>query len=647
MINKYLKQSFYGLVLFLLLCTITNSTQAQLFVNKEIANAYNSATRSEDGKSGKNYWQNSSDYKINVKFTPESRIIDGQETITYFNNSPDTLKLLVVRLYQDIFKKGNKRTLEVDPGDLTDGVEVHSVKIHNQELLGEDKGNYIIRGGVNVNASLPGYGGGTNMYITLPEALAPKSSLEMSIKWSFKVPAKTQIRMGTYDSTSFFIGQWYPQIAVYDDINGWDTHDYTGLCEFYNDFSNFDVEISVPENFVVWATGNLDNANEVLNEPYLGKFLKAQNSAETVTIATPTDFKTSKVTKSNEWNVWKYHAKNISDFAFALSNHYVWEACSVETDKANGMKTFLQNAYNEEHADYKEVTEIGRKSLLFLSETRPGIPYPFPCMSIFDGADGMEYPMMTNIGSFDNRGETVYAHSHEITHSYFPFYVGTNETKYGWMDESMAVFLPEAIQKEIEPTKDMAPYTTYVYSYFGGKEFEPAVITPTYYLTKDIYFILNYGKAEQILRLLEMQLGKEIFDKCLKEFISRWKYKHPTPYDFFYTFNNVSGQNLDWFWKAWYFEQGVPDMAITSATYEKGKCTVKIKNTGNLPLPVSLQFTTEDGKTVSYDASADIWKDGKKETEIVKEVKQKVTAIKLGNAYIPDSKPSDNNLKIK
>ncbi len=630
------------------LCVLTQSVFAQdLFVNKEIQKAYNAETRSKDGKPGKNYWQNSSDYKIQAKVFPKTGILEGQEFITYYNNSPDTLKRIVVRLYQDLFKKGNRRTLEVDPADLTDGVDIRSVKIRNRELIGKDKGNYIIRGGVNVNSSIPGYEGGTNMYITLPEALAPKSSLKIAIEWSFKIPSKTQIRMGTYDSTSFFLGQWYPQMAVYDDVDGWDTHDYNGLAEFYNDFSNYEVEVSVPANFIVWATGTLSNPEELLNEPYLTKYKNAHNSAETVTIAKPEDYKNGKITKQNTWNVWKYKASKVSDFSFALSNHHIWEACNVDVDKANGKKVFLQTAYNNEHADYKEVTDIARKTILFLSVKKPGVAFPFPCMTVFDGADGMEYPMMTNVGSCTERGETVYAQSHEITHTYFPFYVGINETKYGWMDESMAVFLPEEIQKEIEPTKDVAPYTTYIYSYFGGREFEPPVITPTNYLTKDIYFILNYGKAEQILRLLEMQTGKELFAICLKEFINRWQYKHPTPYDFFNTFNNVSGQNLNWFWKAWYFEQGIPDLSITSASYKDGECSVTIKNTGGLPLPILLQFTLQDGSKVEYDVPADTWKDGKKETLITKEIKLPVTEIKLGNREIPDANSLDNKYKIK
>ncbi len=635
-LNRIFQKEYTSVLLIIvMLCFSAKSISAQekLFVSKEIIKAYTSETRSIDGKPGKNYWQNSSDYKIKVKFSPETGIVEGQEEITYHNNSPDTLKTLVVRLYQDIFKKGAARTLEVNPDDLTDGVLIKSVMNNGKTISVKAEDKLIGRRG-------------TNMYVTLNEAIKPKATAQIAIEWSFKVPSKTQIRMGTYDSTSCFMGQWYPQIAVYDDISGWDTHDYTGLAEFYNDFGNFDVEISIPGNYVVWATGNLLNPGELLNEPYLAKYQQALNSSETVTIALPEDYNKGNITKQRAWNTWKYKAENVSDFAFALSDHYVWEGCSIEAG-INGRKVFIQTAYNAKHGDYKEVIEIARKTIIFLSEKLPGVPYPFPCMSIFDGADGMEYPMMTNVGSFEDRGEVVYAHSHEITHTYFPFYVGTNETKYGWMDESMAVFLPEVLQKQIEPTKDVAPYTTYVYSLYGGKEFEPAVMTPTYYLTPDIYFILNYGKAEQTLRLLEMQVGKDVFINCLKVFMERWKYKHPTPYDFFNTFNHTSGQDLTWFWKPWYFEQGFPDLTLSSATYKDGKCTVEIKNSGTLPLPVYLRFDTENGEEIRYDLPADTWKDGKNKIVVTREIKQKVTKIILGNSQVPDTNPSDNNFKIK
>ncbi|HPI29793.1 MAG TPA: M1 family metallopeptidase [Bacteroidales bacterium] len=635
MIKHYLRFIFSASVI-MMMCgpyAETVSAQESLFLSKEIAQAIRSGTRTTDGNPGKKYWQNTADYKIKVKFFPETGYVEGQEEITYYNNSPDTLKTLVIRLYQDLFKKGAARTLDVYPVDLTDGVLIKQVMNNGRTISAKAEDNRITRRG-------------TNMYVTLNDPLNTKASTKITIDWSFRMPSKTQIRMGTYDSTSFFIGQWYPQIAVYDDISGWDTRDYTGLAEFYNDFGNFDVEISVPGKYVVWATGNLVNPGDLLNEPYLAKYREALSSSETVTIALPDDYNKGNVTKQGAWNTWKYKADNVSDFAFALSDHFVWEGCSIEAG-TGGRKVFIQTAYNAKHSDYKEVIAIARKTILFLSEKLPGVPYPFPCMSIFDGADGMEYPMMTNVGSSEDRGDVVYAHSHEITHTYFPFYVGTNETKYGWMDESMAVFLPEALQKEIEPTKDVASYTTHVYSYYGGREFEPAVMTPTYYLTPEIYFILNYGKAEQILRLLEIQLGKDVFSKCLKGFMDSWKYKHPTPYDFFNCFNQISGQDLTWFWKPWYFEQGFPDLTISSATYEAGKCTVEIKNSGTLPLPVYLLFDTENGEKIRYDLPADTWKDGKNITIVTLEIKQKVTKITLGNSQVPDGNPSDNNFKIK
>jgi hypothetical protein len=614
--------------------SINLSGQSSLFINKEMLKSYQQNTRSKDGKPGEKYWQNSSDYVINVSFNPKTGTIEGIENIIYYNNSPDTLKKIIVRLYQDLFKKGVSRQYDVDPIDINDGVKIKLLNVNNSELEINNQNN---------NA----YRIGTNLCIPLYKPLLPKSNTKLLIEWSFKVPQKTQIRMGTYDSTSFFIGQWYPQIAVYDDIAGWDTHDYNGLSEFYNDFSNYTVNISVPSGFVVWATGNLKNPEAILNEQTLDKFRKAINSDKTITIATPQDYSNQKIFKNLNVNKWKFEAKNVSDFAFSTSNHYVWEASSVEVDESVKRRVLIQTAYNDTHSDYKEVTEIAKKTILFLSNNSPGIPYPFPCMSIFDGADGMEYPMITNVGSCKERGETIYAQTHEITHSYFPFYAGTNETMYGWMDESLTVLLPEELQTEIEPTKDVPVYTTKVYSHYAGRMSEPVVMTPTNYLTKDIYFFLNYGKAEQILRLLEIQVGKKVFKNCIREFLNRWKYKHPSPYDFFNTFNNISGNDLIWFWKPWYFEQGIPDLSVKNASWENGVCKVTIKNNDALPLPVYLQFTTDDGNIIIHEYSSEIWKEGKDEIVISKNIIKKVTEINIGNKFIPDCNNSDNNFKLK
>ncbi len=402
-------------VLIILVFAINSRAQQKLIVPKGNAKAFDNQTRQQDGNPGKNYWQNTSDYFIKASVDVDKKTLTGQEKIIYYNNSPDSLSTIVIRLYQDIFKKGANRNsiVEVDPRDVNDGVNISSVKVNNSEIVLDGENSQVQRTG-------------TLMFVTLNNKLAPHKNVEFQIDWDFHIPEHTLIRMGTIDSTSLFIGQWYPQVAVYDDINGWDTRSYNGMAEFYNDFCNFEAEITVPENFMVWATGEPQNMKDVLQPAYYDKYIKASVSDEIVNVITEADLKSGKITTKN--HTWKYKAANVSDFAFGISDHYLWDVTSAEVDKLTKRRTIVGVAYNKNSVNFNKVAEIARETVKSLSADMPGIPYPFPYITVYNGDFGMEYPMITNVGADEGYGMTVYANSHEITHAYFPFYVGTNET---------------------------------------------------------------------------------------------------------------------------------------------------------------------------------------------------------------------------
>ncbi|MCK5823449.1 MAG: M1 family metallopeptidase [Bacteroidales bacterium] len=621
-------------LLIILALSLNSFAQENLIISKETRNAINKKTRQKNGEPGKKYWQNTSDYFIKASVDAKKGILTGEEKIVYHNNSPDSLKTIVIRLYQDIFKKGANRLAisKVDPRDINNGVNISRVAVNKTEFNLSDKKSQIKRRG-------------TLMLIRLNEKLAPKKNIELEIKWDFNIPKYTLLRMGTFDSTSFFLGQWYPQIAVYDDIRGWDTRSYNGMAEFYNDFANFDVEITVPDNFMVWATGTPQNLEEVLQPEFYNKYKKASASDDIINVITEKDLDKSNIRTTN--NVWKYKASKVTDFAFSLSNHYVWDVTSVIVDKKTNRRTIVGVAYKNDSENFDKVAYISKETIKSLSENMPGIPYPFPYLTVFNGDFGMEYPMMTNVGTYPDYNTTVYANSHEITHGYFPFYVATNETRHGWLDEGLVVFMPEKIQKKLEPTLDIAKSYTKSFSDYSGTENEPAVITPTYYLDGKIYFYLNYCKTEEALRMLEMHLGEELFKNCLQEFINRWKYKHPSPFDFFFTFNDVSKQNLNWFWEKWYFQHGgYPDLAITYVRKNNNILDITISNKGNIPIPVEISLFNNDKliKTISKPAS--VWKNNKKEINVSFKTTEKITNIKLGNEIIPDSNSKDNNKYI-
>jgi len=604
--------------------------QEKLITPKGNAMAFDRQTRQKDGNPGAKYWQNSSDYSIQTSVDVKHKLLSGREKIVYYNNSPDSLGTIVVRLYQDLFKKGANRNaiVPVNPLDIHDGVNIKNLKINNSSITD----NFVKREG-------------TLMYIRLKDKLAPHNKIEIEMEWYFNFPERTLIRMGTIDSTSLFVGQWYPQIAVYDDINGWDTRSYNGMAEFYNDFSNFEVEITVPEKFLVWSTGAPQNLGEVLQRKYLERYDKASISNEISHVITDEDLKKGDITTQN--HTWKYKATNVSDFAFGISDHYLWDVTSVEVDKTSKRRTVIGVAYNKNAKYFDKVAEISRETVRSLSGEMPGIPYPFPYLTVYNGDFGMEYPMITNVGADQDYGMTVYANSHEITHAYFPFYVGTNETKNGWMDEGLVVYMPEKMQSKLAPGLNIAKHNTDAFSYYSGIEDEPALITPTHYLDAKIYFYLNYAKSEQALRMLELELGDELFKKCLQTFMDRWKYKHPTPLDFFNTFNDVSNRNLNWYWQAWYFQYGgIPDLAFTNVSRTGNHFDITVENKGDLPIPVVISFFNNDKLVKTVTKSASLWQN-QGQIQVGIDLSETITKITIGSETIPDGNPKDNEYQIK
>lgn len=615
-------------LLFLVIPCISQS-QDELIIPKKNRTAFEKQTRQQNGMPGKNYWQNSADYFIKVDVDVKNKKISGSERIVYYNNSPDTLKTLVIRLYQDLFKKGvNRNTIvDVNPLDIHDGVNISKVVLNSAEL----KPSGLKRQG-------------TIMFVPLKQRLAPGNKAELEIAWDFKFPEHTLIRMGTIDSSSLFVAQWYPQIAVYDDVYGWDTRSYNGMAEFYNDFNNYEVDITVPDKFLVWATGEPLNLKEVLQSSYYDRYTKASASDDITPVIKPEELQKGLITTNV--HTWKYKASGVSDFAFGVSDHYVWDVTSVEVDKATKRRTIVGAAYNSNAVHFNKVAMIARESIRYLSEEMPGVPYPFPYLTAFHGDFGMEYPMITNVGPDEDFGTTVYAHSHEIAHAYFPFLVGTNETKNGWLDEGLVVFMPEKIQSELSPGYDVAKNNTAAFSAWSGMEDEVALITPTHYLDAKIYFYLNYAKTEQALRMLEIELGNSLFKECLQAFIERWKYKHPTPVDFFNTFNDVSKQDLNWFWNAWYYQNGgVPDLAITSVNNANNKLSITVQNKGDIPIPVIISLYSNDKVVKTITEPASKWQN-KSIIKLDIESPGTVTTIKLGSEIIPDAFRKDNEYKF-
>lgn len=625
--NKILP--FFLVIFFSCVFSISSQTQNQLYTPIEYQRAYKKGTRSMDGKAGVNYWQNSSDYKIRVEINPSTRELSGEETITYHNNSPDTLKQLVVRLYPDIYRKGNIRDFEIPPQAVTEGTNIKQVTLNGKEITLKGSEESPVRQG-------------TNLIFKLNSPIPPKSKVSLGFKWNYIISEEAPIRTGAYDSTSFLVAYWYPQMAVYDDISGWDMLNYTGSQEFYNDFSNYDVEITLPKGFLVWATGLLQNPEEVYSERTLEKVKEAWKSDKVVRIVTEEDLRKGAVTADNPKNTWKYKAENVSDFAFGTSNHYLWDGSTVVVDSSTGRKTFVDAAYKKESKDFYEVAEIARNSVAMLSHDFPGYPFPYPKETVFNGSGGMEYPMMVNDGSSQERWGTVHVTSHEISHTYFPFMMGINERAYAWMDEGWATALPYDIQEKLSPGYKPRARNAESYSKYGGTEGEVPLMVPSYILTGASYRTASYRRPGCAYDFLRDMLGDSLMKKALHEYMNRWREKHPTPFDFFYTFNDVTKQNLNWYWKAWFYDWAYPDLAVGKITNSSGRNFIEVENIGKLPLPVYLNVTYKDGTKETIKQTAAVWKNGNEKAIIAVKNNKKIKEVELGDPRVPDVDISNN-----
>ncbi len=608
-----------GLSLLITNCLVY--AQSKLHIPKEIQKAYENNTRSKDGKPGINYWQNSVSYDIDVVVAPETRTISGKETVVFTNNSPDDLSTIVIRLYYDVFKKGNERGMAVKEEDIGEGVII--------EALTVDGENFDITNREMARRS------GTNLVLRLQEPLKSGNEITLGFQWEQKVPLTVR-RVGAIDSTSFFVGYWYPQVAVYDDVFGWDLTDYTFDTEFYNNLADFDVKITAPENFLVWATGTLENSSAVLPAKIHEQYLRAKTSTDLVKVVTKEDLSNLQL-KSNTWH---YKASEVSDFAFAMSDHFLWDALSQEV---SGKDVLISTAYPmASESSYSEITLIQQKTIKHFSEDVPGIPYPYPAFTTFIGmrGGGMEFPMMAN-----NTGPSEGVAIHELFHTYFPMYVRINESRFAWMDEGWATFTTTLVRNKYF-TEAYDP--TGLYTRFkNGMDRNGGAIGDLPTVTSSQYMGINYGYHSYTLpaftyALLYQHFGEEKFLEVFRTYIRRWAKKSPTPYDFFYTFEDVSGEDLSWFWEPWYFKMGYSDVAIES--YKNGKLVVKQIGDRPVPLSVSVDYKPNgNSKPETYTAmkSSNAWEGDDKEISISIPNGKQVSTIVV-NSIFPDFNELDN-----
>lgn len=611
------------------LCSIVFTTQAQqLYMPRNVQNAYKKETRSLDGRPGKNYWQNTADYNIAVKLAPPSRTITGTETIIYTNNSPEPMQNITMKLILNIHAPGAARQNAVSADYLTKGIIIDKYSENGTEKKLRDAN------------------GITSLRVPLSKPLLSKAAVTLTFDWHYDV-SKESGREGMLDSTTFFLAYFYPRISVYDDIHGWDRMVFTDAQEFYNDFNNYDLSITVPKNYLVWATGELQNIKDVLQPSIISKFETSKTSDKTINIVSLADLNAKNVTTQNETNTWNWKAQHITDMAACISDHYVWDAASVVVDNKTGRRSSVQAAYLDKSVNFKKSVDYSHHALDWLSNNWPGVPYPFPSSTIVQGFADMEYPMMANDSHMPDSTFQRFVAEHETAHTWFPFYMGINEHRYGFMDEGWTTAFENLIGRvdmgEEGADNMFKQFRVSNWVMDPSDEHQIPIITPGNTLSGAGLGDNEYGKPALAYLGLKDMLGDELFRKCLHGFMDRWHGKHPIPWDMFNSFTNLAGKDLSWYWQNWFFTTYYPDIAIKNLTPAKNGYTLTIQNIGGFAVPTNLLIEYTDGSKEKIHQTAAIWEQDQKQTTVTIITKKKIQYLKLDNGIYMDADGTNNS----
>ncbi len=605
-------------------------TTPTLYQPRDIKRAFDKGTRAADGRPGPKYWQNRARYDITVQAAPPARDIRGRETITYFNNSPDTLKQLVLRIILNVHKPEASREGDVSPDYLTSGVVIDSFRVAGQlRQLPPDLG--------------------TAPSVRLPKALAPHDSVKLAVTWHFPLSVQSG-REGMIDKTTYFLAYFYPRVAVYDDYAGWDRLPFVNSKEFYNDFNDYTLRVKAPANYIVWATGTLQNPKQVLQPAAAKRLEKSMTSDALIHVATAADLAKKSITAQQPLNTWVWKATDISDMTVGLSDHYVWDAASVIVDPATKRRASVQAAFADSTKDFHSSVKFSQNALGWFSRNWPGVPYPFPKMTAFQGFADMEYPMMVNDSPADDLKFAQLVQDHEIAHTYFPFYMGINESRYAFMDEGWATTFELLIGRAENGTSAADEFyrkfrvTNWINNPSTAQDLP--VITPSSEL-KAGYGNNSYGKASLSYLALKDMLGDELFKKCLHTYMDRWHSKHPIPWDYFNTMSNASGQDLTWFFQNWFFTNNYIDLALTKVDKTAQGTTVTLKNVGGFAVPVDLKVDYADGSTETLHRTPELWRANQQQASITVPGSKAVRAVSLDHGLYMDADTKNDRLTVQ
>lgn len=609
------------------------------------ARAVQAGTRTESGRPGPGYWQARVRYDIRAELDPRTARLTGSERIVWHNASPYPVRTMVLNLYQNLFS----RELIGDRPFATDGTTLTRVAAQGTELRerrGEAAWAAILR-----PEAAPGYAvWRTSARLRLPRDLAPGDSVVLEIDWRQRVPRRGGPRTGwddTLGARAFQVSQWYPQVAAYDDVHDWDPTPYLGSGELYTPFGDFDVALTVPTGHLVGATGELQNAEQVLPGPVLQRLRQALASDEVTEVVTEADVAAGRATLPGTSGkvTWRFRARDVRDFAFGTSGRYVWRASRVRIPTPDGppRDVAIHALHRPGAPGWDVVPGDLRYTMEFYSSAI--IPYIYPQITAVEGpVPGMEHPQLIFIGRVDDRNAMRYLVIHEAGHEWFPMMVQQDEAAYAWMDEGLNTWYDELAQRAAVPDSQFQLESLESYRRIAGTAAERALSTPMDQVRGEAWGVTGYFKPAVMMRALRSVVGDETFDRAMRTYARDWLLKHPTPWDFFNTFEREHGRDLDWFWYPWWFTTRTLDHALTAVEPVPGGVRVTVEDRGQIAAPTRLVLTLEGGATVRAEIPVERWLRGDARA-ITGEIPAAAPVVRVEidpEQFFPDVRPANN-----
>ncbi len=600
--------------------------------------------RRPDGKPGPRYWQQRADYTIKATLDTTRRRIDGTVTIRYTNNSPDTLERVWLQLDQNLFRQGsvgsflNAQESRFGAAGFNGGFEISRFTMSLVPEARRGRPAAVPPKPAPVKSRVDD----TMMDVDLPTPLPPGGMALFTLDYGFNIPDHGADRMGR-DGTLYELAQWYPRMCVYDDIHGWNTTQYLGQGEFYLEYGDFDYEVTVPAGYIVAGTGTVQNPLEVLTATQRARLAAAVKSDTISHIVTEEELRSGAARPKKDGTLtWRFRAENVRDVAWAASPEYLWDA--------SGWKGILAQAYYRPSArdPWQDAADMGRFSIQEYS-TR-WFPYPYPQISAVEGpVSGMEYPMVAMEAKDETKEGLFSVVTHEIGHMWYPMTVGSDERRYAWMDEGFNTFINTFSEEgyfKRDDSRRRKGESMFALMNDQAPTAQPIITPANRYRTDGNLGSLAYVKPSMALYFLRGKvLGPDVFDTAFREYTRRWAFKHPQPADFFRTIEDVSGRELDWFWRGWFFTTDALDQAVESVTQGQGAIKVVIRNAGQQVAPVELQLTFADGTTQLQRYPVEIWYKGDRYIAIITTDKTVVAATVNPDGQFPDINPGNNGWK--